>query len=182
MEHMISMFIDNELKIDDKIEFVKKVHDNDGFKDESLALLHQEKLIRSDVVNKVPSVQIKERRKIVSSFFRPLGLMASSAVIAAIILIFVLSPRELNYSPFRFVIYQPDANRVEIAGSFTNWKATPLRKIESTGYWDITINLLKGEHRYVYILEGSQKVTDPTIMARENDDFGGENSILLMEL
>ena len=35
-----------------------------------------------------------------------------------------------------------------------------------------------GEHRLCYIIEGGKRIPDPTILAREKDDFGGENSIL----
>lgn len=182
MEHMISMFIDDELEIDEKIDFVNKVHDDTTFKDDSLELLNQEKLIRSDVVGRVPCLEIKARKRIFSSFFRPLGLVVSTAAAAAVILFFIMSPQKLDYSPYRFVIYNPDVNQIEISGSFTNWDAMPLRKIASTGYWDVVINLPRGEHRFVYILEGNEKVPDPTIITREHDDFGGENSILLMEI
>ena len=130
----------------------------------------------------MPEIEIKDKKKIFSSIFRPLGLMASTAVVAAVILFLIMSPRESDYSPYRFVIYRPNVNQVEIAGSFNNWKAMPLRKIASSGYWDVVINLSRGEHKFVYILEGNKRVPDPTIITRENDDFGGENSILLMEI
>jgi hypothetical protein len=51
-----------------------------------------------------------------------------------------------------------------------------------SGYWEVTLNLPAGEHRFSYILEGKQRLSDPTIMTRELDDFGGENSILEVKL
>jgi hypothetical protein len=56
-----------------------------------------------------------------------------------------------------------------------------MRKIGSSGYWDITMNLPEGEHRFIYILNGKQRFADPTVMSREHDDFGGENSIISVE-
>jgi hypothetical protein len=50
--YLISMFIDNELDLDEKLEFVEIVHDDRSFKDEAVELLHQERLIRSDVAEK----------------------------------------------------------------------------------------------------------------------------------
>ena len=51
MNYLISKFIDNELDLDDKIEFVGRVHEDNIFKDESTALLEMEKIIRTDVVD-----------------------------------------------------------------------------------------------------------------------------------
>ena len=39
-----------------------------------------------------------------------------------------------------------------------------------------------GEHRLCYILEGGRRIPDPTIAIREKDDFGGENSILAVNM
>ena len=53
-----------------------------------------------------------------------------------------------------------------------------MQKVGVSGYWEISIELTQGEHRFTYILEGGQSFADPTIPARESDDFGGENSVL----
>lgn len=182
MDSRISSFIDNELSIDEKIEFVSKVHEDTSFRNDSLELLRQERLLRSEIVENVPSVYFKERKKRELSFFRPFALMASSAAAAALLLFFLISPKEMDYFPRRFVLYDPEANQVEISGSFTNWEALPLSKVGSSGYWEIVLPLSKGEHRFIYILEGDHKVTDPTILTKEQDDFGGENSIIYMEI
>ena len=39
-----------------------------------------------------------------------------------------------------------------------------------------------GEHRFAYILDGDKRMADPTLPAVERDDFGGENSILSVEV
>jgi hypothetical protein len=182
MDSRISLFIDNELSIDEKIEFVSKVHEDTDLRNDSLDLLRQERLLRSKIVERIPSVNFKERRKRVLSFFRPFALMASSAAAAALIFFLLMSPEETDYSPRRFVLYKPDVKQVEISGSFTNWEALPLTKVGPSGYWEITLLLSRGEHRFTYILEGHQRVTDPTILIKEQDDFGGENSILYMEI
>ena len=48
-DFLISMFIDNELAIDEKIEFVEEVHGCEAFKDETVELLRQEKLLRGEI-------------------------------------------------------------------------------------------------------------------------------------
>jgi hypothetical protein len=182
MDSRISLFIDNELSIDEKIEFVSKVHGDTNFTNDSLELLRQEKLLRSEIVERIPLVHFKESKKRGLSFFRPFALMASSAAATALILLSLIFSNKMEYSPHRFVLYKPSVNQVEISGSFTNWEALPLTKVGPSGYWEIVLPLSKGEHRFTYILEGNQRVTDPTVLTKEQDDFGGENSILYMEI
>jgi 1,4-alpha-glucan branching enzyme len=95
-----------------------------------------------------------------------------------IIMFFVLPEQKISSVPYRFVIYVPDANQVDITGSFTGWKSLPMKKMGTTGYWEITLDLQEGEHRYSYILESGLQIPDPSVLARERDDFGGENSVL----
>jgi len=38
--------------------------------------------------------------------------------------------------------------------------------------------LSEGEHTYSFIVDGKEQMADPTVSARQMDDFGGENSIL----
>ncbi len=75
-DYLISMYIDDELGLDDKITFVETVHADTVYKDETVDLLHQEKLIRSEVVDHVPPVKIKEKRKWVYPILRPFGIFA----------------------------------------------------------------------------------------------------------
>ncbi|MBN1833948.1 MAG: glycogen-binding domain-containing protein [Deltaproteobacteria bacterium] len=182
MDSRISLFIDNELSIDEKIEFVSKVHEDNNFRNDSLELLRQEKRLRSEIAERIPLVHFKESKKRGLSFFRPFALMASSAAVMALIFFFLISPKDMICSPHRFVLYNPSVNQVEISGSFTNWEALPLSKVGPSGYWEIVLPLSEGEHRFTYILEGNQRVTDPTVLTKEQDDFGGENSILYMEI
>jgi len=183
MEYLISMFIDDELDIDDKITFVKKVYGDKGFQDEVIELLGQEKLIRSEVVDRVPSIIVKEKKRFtLFPLFRPMSLLAS-ALAAAVIIFFLVMPKQVATStPYRFVIYRPDVRQAAITGSFTEWEKIPMKRIGSSGYFELSLSLPQGEHQFTYILEGTQRFPDPTIPTREQDDFGGENSVLLVEL
>ena len=182
MNYLISKFIDDELDLDDKIEFVDQVHEDRIFKDESIELLEMEKIIRTDVVDRVPPLKVKIKKMRLSFGIRPLGFLVSAAA-AALILFFILShPVQNPTTSHRFVIYRPDVNRAEIAGTFTDWQRIPMNRLGSSGYWDITINLPLGEHRFTYILDGKKRFADPTVPAREFDDFGGKNSIISVEL
>jgi hypothetical protein len=186
-DFLISMFIDDELSLDEKIDFVEQVHRRSEFRDEAVSLLSQEKDLRSDVRDE-RKVLVPEPAR-TRSFFMPLGFgMAAAAIAATVIVISSLLFWQLSMDghtsgqipsvPYRFVIYEPDAARVEIAGSFTGWKRIPMDRSSKGGYWELTLRLQPGEHSFTYILDGTRKMADPTMPANEPDDFGGVNSIL----
>lgn len=179
-DYMISMFIDDELDLHEKVEFVERVHADKHFKDEAIDLLRQEKLIRSEVVDQVPQVELKVRKRLPRSLLRPVGMAASALAAAAVLLLLFMPARVSTTSPYRFVIYRPDAREVEITGSFNNWTRIPMRRTGARGYWEITLDLPKGEHRFTYIVENRQRIPDPTIPTQEEDDFGGKNSVLFV--
>ncbi len=187
-DFLISMFIDNELDLDDKLEFVGRVHENEFFKDETIDLLHQEKLIRSDAVASFPEVDIRVARKIhfprLRDLLRPAGIVGSAVAVALVVVFLLLFyPQDtVTTVSHRFIIYRPDVTRVELAGSFNEWKKMPMEEVGNSGYWEMTLDLPPGEHRFSYILEGDYKFTDPTVRVREKDDFGGENSVLVVEI
>ena len=81
----------------------------------------------------------------------------------------------------RFVIFEPAASQVELAGSFTGWRRVTMQRIGNSGYWELNLQLPTGEHRFTYILDGDRRIADPTLPASEADDYGGQNSILRVE-
>jgi len=182
-DYLISCYIDDELDLDDKIEFVETVHANVSLKDEAVDLLYQEKQIRNKVADCVPAVTFREKRKFFIPLWRPAGIFAAGLV-AALLFMFLVTPQQeqMMLTPHRFVLYQPDVNRVEITGSFLGWDAVPMKKSGASGYWEVILELPVGEHRLCYILEGRLRIPDPTIPIREKDDFGGENSILAVNM
>ncbi len=180
-DHLISMYIDDELDLDNKIVFVEVVHDDKSFKEEAVNLLRQEKRICSEVVDRLPTLRIEEQRR--SWQARRLRPLAAAGLAAAAMLWLTFWPApQQPLRPWRFVIYQPDAQGVELAGSFSRWKRIPLKHAGNSGYWEITLELPEGDHRFSYIIEGNRRLADPTIAVRETDDFGGENSILTVKL
>ena len=182
-EYLISSYIDDELELDDKIEFVETVHKQEAFKEEAIDLLQQEKLMRSEVVDRVPAVAFPERRRFTIPFWRPAGMFAAGLA-AALLVIFFVTPRQELPVPtmHRFVLYQPDVKQVEITGSFLGWAAVPMKRSGTSGYWEAVLEVPAGEHRLCYIIEGRKRIPDPTIPIREKDDFGGENSILAVNM
>jgi hypothetical protein len=181
-DYLISMFIDDELDLDDKIVFVEAVHSDKDFKDESIDLLQQEKVIRSEVVNRLPTVDVPVKQKLRVPIWRPISIFTAGLAAAMLISFLSLPSQERLSASHRFVIYQPEVNQVEITGSFIGWKTLPMKQVGTSGYWEVTLDLAEGEHRFSYILEGNRRLADPTILTREHDDFGGENSILEVKL
>jgi AMP-activated protein kinase-like protein len=188
MDHLISMYIDNELSLNEKILFIEEVHDNTPYKDDAVELLDQEKLLSGSLSMTAPNVELKTTRaRILPLFNRSLGW----AVAACLLLLLPFMARQ-DFNPqsqnpltaesatvlHRFVIHHQDTQLVEISGSFTNWQNVPLVPTGTSGYWEISLELPAGEHRYTFIINGSKYLPDPTVAARESDDFGSTNSIL----
>ena len=183
MSDIISAFIDDELTLEEKIDLVERLGQDESFSSETLALLHQETHIREALVDRVPEFEF-DRAEGLKRFFLPLfqPLRLATAALAAAVVILLFSYPAPQVCPIfkRFVIYRPDVSRVDITGSFTDWQRVPMRRVGASGYWEIQLPLPTGEHRYTYILEGSDSMADPTVSTQERDDFGGRNSIILV--
>jgi len=182
-EYLISSYIDDELNLDEKIDFVETVHEQVRFKNEAVDLLQQEKLVRGEVVDRVPAVVFREKRRFKMPLWRPVGTFAAGLA-AAVLIMFLMMPKpEVSLiTTHRFVLYQPDVKQVEITGSFLDWSPVPMKKSGTSGYWEAVLEVPAGEHRLCYIIEGHKRIPDPTIPIREKDDFGGENSILAVNM
>jgi hypothetical protein len=183
-EEWISAFIDDELELDEKIGFVETVHANRAFKDETVELLQQERLLRGDPVGRVPAMVSPRPAPAAFNWLRPL-ILGLGSVAVLIVLWLQLVPRSDTPAPVmarthRFVIYRPGIEKAEISGSFTDWRPVEMHRIGATGYWEAQLKVTVGENRFAYILDGSKRIPDPTVRTREKDDFGGENSILIV--
>jgi hypothetical protein len=194
-EYLISMFIDNELDLDEKIDFVETVHDKQAFKDEAIDLLEQEKLLHGEMVHRMPEVRMPVVQKntatdFLAAWLRPAGLFSAGLALGAAILFLqpATAPQPVatsvvsNEIPYRFVIYRPDIDQARIIGTFTRWQPVSMHRIGSSGYWSLTLNLPEGEYQYSYLVEGGRQIVDPTVPERVKDDFGGENSIITVKV
>ena len=182
-DYLISRYIDDELDLDEKIEFVETVNEQVTFKDEAVDLLRQEKLVRGKVVDRTPEVVFPEKQPFFIPLWRPAGMFAVGLAAALLVMFFVTPRQELPLlTMHRFVLYQPDVKQVEITGSFLDWAAVPMKRSGTSGYWEAVLEVPAGEHRLCYIIEGRKRIPDPTILIREKDDFGGENSILAVNM
>jgi len=181
-EILIRQFIDNELELDEKVDFIKEVRDTDGFADEAIEFLNQEKMMESLFSEPAPEISaVKPKAKIFKlSFANSASLAALAASFILVIKVFILSPDVSVDSKqiHRFVLHMPDAQNVSIAGTFSDWQNIKMQKAGKSGYWQIQLPLDTGEHQYSFIVDGKMQMADPTVPAKQADDFGGENSIL----
>ena len=182
MEYLGSMYIDNELDLGEKVLFIEKIRAEQEFFEETVDLLMQEKLLRTqpEKLMVLAETQIyPDLKSRIWVFFRPL-VYAGTGFALAMLLVFnqTTVSKDQETALKRFVIYDPTASQVELTGTFNGWQRLKMRQIGATGYWELDLQLPSGEYRFAYILDGSRRMADPTQPAREKDDFGGENSIL----
>jgi hypothetical protein len=103
-----------------------------------------------------------------------LGVMRSRpAVVSGI------SPRE----PVQFVLVRPDARSVAVVGDFNDWglNDTALVATNHQGVWSVTAPVPAGVHRYAFVVNGKEWVTDPNAPRSAGDDFGLPSSALVVE-
>ena len=77
----------------------------------------------------------------------------------------------------QFRLDAPNAGNVQLAGNFTNWKASVAMKRTAAGVWTVVLPLEPGVHNYAFVVDGKQWVPDPMAPA-VSDGFGGHNSQL----
>jgi 1,4-alpha-glucan branching enzyme len=80
-----------------------------------------------------------------------------------------------------FVLNDPTARSVALAGDFTGWKGQGLQlhRETKTGEWELTVKLRKGGlYAYNFIVDGEKWIPDPSVPERIEDGFGGASSLL----
>jgi hypothetical protein len=176
-DELISLFIDDELDLDEKTVFVETIHADFFFTEETLDLLNQEKLLATPLMVNRPMPKTFSFKRLWSFQFPFKALAAGLATVMIVMLIMWPETKPLKLA-HRFVIFEPGVQHAEIAGSFSRWKPLPLHPSGRNGYWEVTIELSPGEYEYSYVLDGKKSIADPTVQFSEEDDFGNINSII----
>jgi hypothetical protein len=78
----------------------------------------------------------------------------------------------------QFTYYQKGLESIALVGQFNDWDAdsTSLTEV-SPGVWSVSVALRPGVYEYQFILNGKQRVADPT-MPQVSSDFGSPNSVV----
>jgi len=185
-DHLISLYIDNELTLKEKIDFVETVAENGEFTRTARELLRQEQTLGSTLADLRSAVSVApplpERVRGWWSL-RPASFASGFVLACCLLALFPFvrypaAPVIPENEPYRFVLYLPDAGEASVIGTFSDWSPIPMEKVGDTGYWTLKMQLPPGEYRYSYLIEQHTRINDPTVLDRETDDFGGENSIL----
>lgn len=184
---LITQFIDDELDLREKKLFVENVHNEDDFYEEAVSSIDFEIMMKNEIEDvEAPTLNFPRTKKTISykKITRFAQVLAASIIIIFAFNIFNNQPNKPvvqkteKLSNYRFVIYKPDAKKVEISGEFTNWKPLKLKEINQTGYWEAEMKLKPGEYKYFYLINDKKVVADPTSPYKEEDGFGNKNSIL----
>lgn len=77
----------------------------------------------------------------------------------------------------QFTYYQKGLKSISVVGDFNDWADSTTLIEESPGVWTVSLHLRPGSYEYQFILNGTQRVTDPT-MPQVSNDFGSPNSVV----
>lgn len=182
-EELISQYIDDELDLDEKIVFVQTVHADDRFAGEAVTLLQQEQRLRAvptDCLARIPRSSPVSQAPSRSHWWWPMGGLSVAAAMVGLLLVLWQTPTPPVpvSEQRRFVLYLPEVDRASLVGTFTAWQPVAMERIGGSGYWTLSLHVPAGEHRYSILVDDGRLLADPTVSAREQDDFGGENSVI----
>lgn len=81
----------------------------------------------------------------------------------------------------QFMLEAPGANSVAVAGDFNGWSpALVLADPDGDGVWTGRVQLEPGVHEYMFVIDGSQWITDPEAQRYADDGFGNRNAVLVV--
>jgi serine protease AprX len=92
----------------------------------------------------------------------------------------VLTPPRLDRGKVAFIFHDDSAKSVYLAGEFNGWDArkTPLAN-DHDGMWRAEIPIPpSGRYRYKFVIDGNRWIEDPSNGMKEEDGYGGFNSLL----
>jgi hypothetical protein len=82
----------------------------------------------------------------------------------------------------RFAYVSDEASSVAVAGDFTDWEPVALdaHTVDGKTVWSGLVPVAKGEHRYMFVLDGERWVNDPLAPVQRDDGFGHKNAVLTL--
>lgn len=80
-----------------------------------------------------------------------------------------------------FLYEDESASEVCVAGDFNAWGTRSHCMRKGDKGWTLQVELPPGRYSYVLVVDGRQWLPDPGAMLREENGFGGESSILIVE-
>ena len=82
----------------------------------------------------------------------------------------------------RFVLVQPEARRVAVAGTFNRWSvwSHPLSQDPASGAWTTLVIMSPGEHLFMFVVDGTQWLSPPAAEDYVDDGFGARNGVVMV--
>jgi len=112
----------------------------------------------------------------------PAALLAGAVALVAVVVLAGLpgSRGEADALVYvQFVVDAPTAETVHVVGDFTEWQPTiALEDADGDGTWSGRVPLLPGVHEYMFVIDGSDWVTDPNAAGYQDDGFGQRNAVV----
>ena len=80
----------------------------------------------------------------------------------------------------QFIFASQGAKSVEVAGDFNGWDpgAGALRDADGDGVWTGHVAVEPGLHKYMFVVDGQEWVTDPRAERYVDDGFGMRNALI----
>ena len=90
-------------------------------------------------------------------------------------------PPRVENGRLLFVFHDDSADSVSLAGDFNGWRAAPLER-NASGLWSTEIVAPRvGRLEYKFIINGRRWLEDPSNGLKTPDNYGGLNSVLVIE-
>jgi serine protease AprX len=90
-------------------------------------------------------------------------------------------PPRVENGRLMFVFHDDSANGVSVAGDFNKWGQTSLKRNDS-GLWSTEIAVPRtGRFEYKFVINGQRWIDDPSNGMKAPDNFGGLNSVIVIE-
>jgi hypothetical protein len=82
----------------------------------------------------------------------------------------------------RFVYIDDEAESIAVAGDFSDWEPIPLTQklVNGKRVWTGMVSMSRGEHNYMFRVNGEQWVTDPMAAVQREDGFGNKNAVIYL--
>jgi serine protease AprX len=90
-------------------------------------------------------------------------------------------PPRVENGRLMFVFHDDRANSVSVAGDFNKWDQMSLKRNDS-GLWSTEIAVPRtGRFEYKFVINGQRWIDDPSNGMKTPDNFGGLNSVIVIE-
>ena len=82
----------------------------------------------------------------------------------------------------RFIYIDEDASDIAVAGDFSDWEPISLEKqlVDGKQLWSGLVPITKGEHKYMFVKDGEEWLTDPLAEVKRDDGFGNKNAVIVL--